>query len=114
MKSSLNDHVIPIYKVVNRFLKSDQSAIASVIAYPSLLCSDYVIPNINLMVDKGVFDSGIFRILHVRPNVIVCIPRVLEEMVEELKNMGFDPSKKYFGDALHAKIGFSKSKIQMG
>ncbi|XP_050920890.1 uncharacterized protein LOC127138466 [Lathyrus oleraceus] len=36
--------------------------------------------------------------------------RELEETVKELKNMGFDPSKSYFGDALLGKIGLSKSK----
>jgi mTERF domain-containing protein len=59
MKSSLNNRVIPLYKLVSRFLKSDQKAIASIISIPSLLSSDYVIPNVNLMVDKGVCDSSI-------------------------------------------------------
>jgi mTERF domain-containing protein len=110
MKSSLNNRVIPLYKLVYRFLKSDQKAIAKIISIPSLLSSDYVIPNVNLMIDKGVCDSSIFRIFRTRPNIIFCRPRVLGEMVDELKNLGFDPSKAYFGDALLAKIGLSKSK----
>ncbi|KAK2448806.1 transcription termination factor MTERF15, mitochondrial [Trifolium repens] len=110
MKSSLNNRVIPLYKLVYRFLKSDQKAIAKIISIPSLISNDYVIPNINLMVDKGVCDSSIYRILRVKPYIVFCKPRVLEEMVEELKNMGLDLSKTYFGDALIAKRGLSKSK----
>ncbi|GAU47451.1 hypothetical protein TSUD_404000 [Trifolium subterraneum] len=108
LKPSLNNRVIPVYKLVTRFLKSEQRAIATVISLPYLLCSDYVIPNVNLMVDKGVCDSSISKIFS--SNIIFCKPRVLEDMVEELKNMGFDPSKIYFGDALLAKLGLSKSK----
>ncbi|CAJ2662018.1 unnamed protein product [Trifolium pratense] len=108
MRSSLNNRVIPVYKLVTRFLKSEQKAIASVISLPYLLCCDYVIPNVNLMVDKGVCDSSIAKIIC--SHIIFCKPRVFEEMVEELKNMGFDPSKIYFGDALLAKLGLSKSK----
>jgi mTERF domain-containing protein len=110
MKLSLNNRVIPLYKLVSRFLKSDQRAIAKIISIPSLISNDYVIPNINLMVDKGVCDSSIYRILRVKPYIVFCKPRVLEEMVEELKNMGLDRSKTYFGDALVAKRGLSKSK----
>ncbi|PNY06534.1 hypothetical protein L195_g003003 [Trifolium pratense] len=71
MRSSLNNRVIPVYKL-------------------------------------GVCDSSIAKIIC--SHIIFCKPRVFEEMVEELKNMGFDPSKIYFGDALLAKLGLSKSK----
>ncbi|CAL5184412.1 unnamed protein product [Lathyrus oleraceus] len=110
MKSSLNNRVIPIYNLVTQYLQSDQKTIASIIACPSLLCSDYLAPNINMMAENGVCYSSIYRILRTRPNVIFCRLRELEETVKELKNMGFDPSKSYFGDALLGKIGLSKSK----
>ncbi|XP_061341139.1 uncharacterized protein LOC133287526 [Gastrolobium bilobum] len=108
LKLSLENHMIPAYNLVNRFLLCDKKVIASVICCPSLLSSNYLVPNVKLLVDNGVARSNLFRILRVKPYVISSTD--LGKMVQELKKLGFDPSKTYFGDALIAKRSMSKSK----
>ncbi|XP_004488240.3 transcription termination factor MTERF15, mitochondrial-like [Cicer arietinum] len=110
MKTSLKNRVIPLYNLVNQFICSDQKTLASIISCPSLLCSDFVDSNIKLLVENGVCNSSIFRILRSRPSIIFCSPRELAESVEELKKLGLNPSMSFFGDALLAKRGISESK----
>lgn len=108
MKLGLVNQVIPTYKLLRRFLQSDENTIASIISYAYLLSSDSLAPNIKLLVDSDVASSSIYRILRVRPNVIC--NRDLGKFVDELKRLGFDASKTYFGDALLAKTGTSNSR----
>lgn len=108
VKLGLVNQVIPTYKLLRRFLQSDENTIASIITYAYLLSSDSLAPNIKLLVDSDVASSSIYRILRVRPNVIC--NRDLGKFVDELKRLGFDASKTYFGDALLAKTGTSNSR----
>ncbi|XP_073226851.1 transcription termination factor MTERF15, mitochondrial-like [Cicer arietinum] len=110
MKLSLDDRVIPTYNSISKFLCSDQNAIASIISCPSLLSSKFVTENVKLLVNHGVENPSIFRIIHSRANVICSNPFELEKTLQELKIMGFDPSKSYFADALLAMRCISKSK----
>ncbi|KEH37303.1 putative transcription regulator mTERF family [Medicago truncatula] len=109
MKSSLKNRVIPNYNLITQFLKSNQKAMSSVILCPSLICCNYMISNINLMIDNGVCNTSIYRILSTRPNAIFRVPRKVGETMNELKNMGFDPTRYNFGDALLARLCLSKS-----
>ncbi|XP_061341138.1 uncharacterized protein LOC133287525 [Gastrolobium bilobum] len=108
LKLSFENRIIPAYSLVNRFLQSDKRAIASIICCPSLLSGTCLVPNVKLLVDNGVAHSNLYRILRVNPYVISSTD--LGKMVQELRNLGFDPSKSYFGVALLAKISVGKSQ----
>ncbi|CAL0301601.1 unnamed protein product [Lupinus luteus] len=106
LKSSLENCIIPAYELVNRFLQCEKKTFASIVGCPSLLYSDSVVSNINFLVDNGVADLNIYRILRLRP-FILCA-NDLKNTVEELKCLGFDPSKSYFADAMLAKRATSE------
>ncbi|XP_061341136.1 uncharacterized protein LOC133287523 [Gastrolobium bilobum] len=108
LQLSFENCIIPAYNLVNRFLLSDEKTIASIIYCPSLLYSNIPALNIKLFVDYGVASCNIFRILRQNPHII-CRSDLLKT-VQELTNLGFDPSKTHFGVALIAKRSISKSQ----
>ncbi|XP_027338294.1 uncharacterized protein LOC113852255 [Abrus precatorius] len=58
-------------------------------------------PNVKLLIDCGVSDSNIVMLLRKWPSIFSSI-QLLKE-VEEVKGLGFDPSKSSFSTALLAK-----------
>ncbi|KAJ1407630.1 Transcription termination factor, mitochondrial/chloroplastic [Sesbania bispinosa] len=108
LKLSFENRMIPAYKLVNKFFHSEDKALACIIYCPSLLYSKFVALNVKLLVDNGVASSNISRILRVMPYGLCSTG--LGKTVQELKGLGLDPSKSYFGDALLAKRDQNKSK----
>ncbi|KAJ1407631.1 Transcription termination factor, mitochondrial/chloroplastic [Sesbania bispinosa] len=108
VKLSLENRVLPAYNLVNKFLQSEDKALNSIIYCPSLLASDVFTLNVKKLVDNGVASSNISRILRLTPYILCSA--TLGKTVQELKDLGFDPSKSYFGVALLAKRATSKSK----
>ncbi|KAK2395008.1 transcription termination factor MTERF5, chloroplastic [Trifolium repens] len=107
LSSSLENHIVPTYELVYRFLQSDKEIVASAMRYPALICEHRVPHNITLLVENGVTDSSIARLL--RTNSWVFRKRDMLKLVEELKNFGFNPSKTTFGIALEAKLTVNKT-----
>jgi mTERF domain-containing protein len=64
--------------------------------------------NVKFLLDFGVTSSSIYRLLTSRPSVI-CSTN-LKKFVEEIKELGFDPSKFSFCGALLAKRAITKSQ----
>ncbi|KAJ1407628.1 Transcription termination factor, mitochondrial/chloroplastic [Sesbania bispinosa] len=108
LQLSLEKKLIPAYQFVNRFVESDDRTLASILYCPTLLYSKSLAENVKLLIDNGVASSNISRILRLKPYVL-CSTK-LGKIVQEVKDLGFDPSKSYFGDALLAKRATSKSK----
>ncbi|XP_061341140.1 uncharacterized protein LOC133287527 [Gastrolobium bilobum] len=105
---SLENRIIPAYYVVNSILQSDKMVLASIICCPSLLSSNCLVPNVKLLVDNGVARFNLLSILRTKPYVISSTD--LGKIVQELRYLGFDPSKSYFGIALVAKRSVDKSR----
>ncbi|XP_024632037.1 uncharacterized protein [Medicago truncatula] len=87
-----------------RFSKTNKDTIVylirhsrSFIVYPLNLLE----ANINLMVDFGVYDSAIARLLRTRKS-ISCSNDLIKSL-EDVKGLGFDPSTIAFGTALVTK-----------
>ncbi|CAJ2662099.1 unnamed protein product [Trifolium pratense] len=81
--------------------------IASAIRNPALLCEHRVPHNITMLVENRVADSSIAKLL--RTNSRVFQKCEMLNLVEELKNLGFNPSKTTFGVALEAKLTVNKT-----
>ncbi|GAU48919.1 hypothetical protein TSUD_301740 [Trifolium subterraneum] len=67
---------------------------------------DRIVANINLMTDFGVCDSAIATLFHNRTSIFGS--NDLIKSLEEVKGLGFNPSKTNFGIALMAKKGMGK------
>ncbi|MCH93487.1 mTERF protein [Trifolium medium] len=105
---SLENHIIPTYELLCRVLQSDKDIIALAFHNPSLL-SDYRVPqNITMLIKNGVTDSSIARLCKMGPTPLDRNTPDMQKLVEELKNLGFNPSKTTFGTALEAKLTVNK------
>ncbi|KAK7412947.1 hypothetical protein VNO78_04732 [Psophocarpus tetragonolobus] len=104
---SVENSVIPSFELVKRFLRSDKKIIDCVLANRHFLDYKIASQNINMLLDDfGVKHSHITYLFRTRPSIL--LSNDLRRTVEEVKEMGFDPSKISFVVALHAKKGVSK------
>lgn len=62
----------------------------------------------NLLLDVGVKDSSITYLFRRRASIL--LSKDLRKNIDEVKELGFDPSKMSFVMALHAKMSVPKSR----
>ncbi|KAK2448768.1 transcription termination factor MTERF5, chloroplastic [Trifolium repens] len=103
LSPSLENHTVPTYELLYRFMKSDKKTIALVIHKPYLLSSHLVSHNIKMLVDIGVKDSTIIRLLELRNCTRLFQSNHISKLVEEVKNSGFNPLRTTFVIALIAR-----------
>ncbi|GAU51532.1 hypothetical protein TSUD_413970 [Trifolium subterraneum] len=108
LSPSLKNHIIPTYELLYGFLQSDNDTIASVTQNPVLLCDHRASNNITMLVENGVANSNIARLLRIRSRVFHS--RELLKFVGEVKDLGFNPSKIIFSIALTAKASVTKTR----
>ncbi|KAJ1407634.1 Transcription termination factor, mitochondrial/chloroplastic [Sesbania bispinosa] len=106
LQRSLENYIIPRYDLLKRFLKSDKVTLSCMIRHTFALSYNVSIANIKLMIDYGVCDLGIARLLLTRPTILASTN--LLKTLEEVKDFGFDPSKSTFAVAMVAWKGVSK------
>ncbi|GMI72162.1 hypothetical protein like AT5G07900 [Hibiscus trionum] len=109
--SSLENQIIPSYNFLSNVLKSDEKIFLAMKRYPRLMgCNPYDIlsSNINTLLDTGVAECNIASTLCSLPSTFVRSPDKFKDMVEEVKDMGFNPSKPMFMVALFAMSSMSK------
>ncbi|XP_027338309.1 uncharacterized protein LOC113852271 [Abrus precatorius] len=106
--ASLENSIIPAFESVRRFLPSDKKTIDCIIACRHFFGHDLVVKNVRLLLDDGIKDSNITYVLCRRPSII--LSRYMRKDVDEVKEMGFDPSELNFAIALQVKRGVSKSR----
>jgi mTERF domain-containing protein len=107
LSASLKNCIVPTYELVYRFLQSDNDTIACVIQNRNLLCDNIVTHNITMLVESGVANSNISRMLWVHGRILHS--RDLSKLVDEVKDLGFNPSKINFSVALIAKASVAKT-----
>ncbi|XP_057419067.1 uncharacterized protein LOC130713309 [Lotus japonicus] len=104
---SLENHIIPAFEFVRTFSPSDQKAIACALFGSHTITIDHMKSKVKLLLHMGVPPSNIYLLLRTRPTILRCAD--LKQAVEEVKGLGFHPSKSHFVVALQAKRGISKS-----
>ena len=97
-----------MFELVRRFCPSDEKAISCVIACPTSIGDYRVHQNVKLLLDEGLTESNIHHLLRTRPSILCSID--LSKTVEEVKQLGMDPSKFDFSVALLAKRAVTKSQ----
>ena len=70
-----------------------------------------VAPNINIFRENGVSESNIITLLQCQPNAFLCAVR-FREIVEEVKEMGFNPLRLKFALAVFTLRAISKSTLE--
>ena len=107
LRQSLENHIVPMFELVRSFCPSVEKAIACVIACPASISDYRVQQNLKLLLDEGLMDSNIRHLLRCRPSILCTAD--LKKTVEEVKQLGFDPSLLNFSVALLAKRVVTKS-----
>ncbi|KAI4345451.1 hypothetical protein L6164_012574 [Bauhinia variegata] len=111
LKRSLENHIIPQYELVKGFFQTDKATILCLKHSANLLYISYVAPNIQLLLDYGVSDSAIARLIRCRPSMLLRVQSSkLMESMEEIKKLGINSCKIQFLWALMAKTTLSESK----
>ena len=111
MKKSLDNQIIPYFNFLEGFFESEQMAMACVKRFPRALV-DYphcVESNIKALQEFGVPKSNIVTLLSMEPMTLMATQNHFRKVLEEVKEMGFDPSKKAFTTAVQGMRGMSKS-----
>ncbi|GMJ14068.1 hypothetical protein like AT5G07900 [Hibiscus trionum] len=109
--SSLENQIIPAYSFLSSMLKSDERVFRAVKRYPRLMGynpNDILLSNVNILLDNGVAECNVVSTLCSLPSTFVRSPNKFKVMVEEVKEMGLDPSKPMFMVALYVVSSLSK------
>ncbi|GMN46497.1 hypothetical protein TIFTF001_015674 [Ficus carica] len=109
---SLDKHIVPSYEFLRNFLNSDERAIATVERFPDILGGDfknYVSPNIDILREHGVPDSNVAKLIPRTVRIFVSSSDRFREVVEEVVEMGFNPKRINFVQAVIIILGLRKS-----
>lgn len=108
LSASLEKKIVPAYKWVNSFLQSAKYTFTLLTYNPTLFGESRVAHNIKVLVEIGVTNSNIERLLQIQFKLfhISHIP----VLVEELKHFGFHPSTSIFLIELIAKTYVPKTR----
>ncbi|XLR08742.1 hypothetical protein HN51_063749 [Arachis hypogaea] len=104
LQRSLEKHLIPTFDLLNNFILSEERTIASILRSVQILTSSTSHRNINLLVDLGVRERSLARLLRQWPWLLLVNSKDLKSMVDEVIKMGVDPAKANFVPALYAKL----------
>ncbi|KAL9314823.1 hypothetical protein ACSQ67_020275 [Phaseolus vulgaris] len=99
--SSLENNIVPSYELMRKFLQTDEKTMDCIRSCGHFFGTDRVVHNVKLLVDYGVTDPVLAFLLRRRVSIILC--SALNRTLDEVKEMGFDPSKLSFAIALLAK-----------
>ncbi|KAJ7980235.1 Transcription termination factor like [Quillaja saponaria] len=109
---SLEKQIIPSFDFFKKFLQSDSNTIQAVKRFKEILASDVdtsAAPNIELLRENRVPELHIITTLKYQPRALMMNSKRFEEIVEEVKEMGFNPLRLKFMVAVIAMTSMSKS-----
>ncbi|KAK7850628.1 transcription termination factor MTERF15, mitochondrial [Quercus suber] len=112
LKRSLKNQIIPSFVFLKNLLGTDGNTIAAVRCFPGILVvklDTHVVPNINLLRENGVPESNICASIKKYPRFITTGAIRFKGIVEEVKEMGFNPLGLSFILAIFAIKGMNKS-----
>ncbi|XVF62619.1 hypothetical protein PTKIN_Ptkin09bG0022800 [Pterospermum kingtungense] len=114
LATSLQNQIIPSFNILRDLLLSDENVIKAIKRYPRIFSYDfnaYMLPNIKILGNCGVPEDIIVKALQWQPKTFFKSPVRLKEIVEELKEMGFNPEKVSYVLAVHILGSMSKSTL---
>ncbi|KAM1035503.1 hypothetical protein ACFX2I_038644 [Malus domestica] len=96
---SLKHHFIPSVKALRQFLGSDENVLKAIKGYYRMLeCNleKLLEPNITLLRSHGVPESLIVKIFMIQPKTLLLRNAVLSEIIDYVKDLGFEPNNLLF------------------
>ncbi|KAI9075861.1 hypothetical protein K1719_042141 [Acacia pycnantha] len=111
MRRSLNKQLIPSFDFFLGLFQSIDKLIQA-LKYCSGILLDintHAVPNMKLLKEVGVPESNIIKLLQLYPKTFTKSPRKFNAIVEQVQEMGVDPSKYQFIMAVYALSSLSKA-----
>lgn len=108
----LQDTAVPCFNYLKSVLGSDDKVISCIKRYPLALTYDlqvYAAENIRFLLETGVPKPKIASMLAQQPRTFFTSADKFKKVVEDVLEMGFDPTKVRFLWAIHAVRAMSKS-----
>ncbi|KAM7255302.1 hypothetical protein ACFE04_020543 [Oxalis oulophora] len=111
---SLENQLIPSYKFLKSVLLSNERVIAALKRTTWIFLEDHsknLVPNVATLREFGVTQKCIALLLTHFPEAVMQRHDQFYEILQEVKDMGFDPQKSTFVLAVHAKAGKANKSI---
>ncbi|XP_058200179.1 transcription termination factor MTERF15, mitochondrial-like [Rhododendron vialii] len=111
---SLENHIIPSYNFLKSVLQSDKKVLSAMKHTSWNVSADYTtfgVPNLAILREFEVPESSIGFLLAHHPEAILKKHEQFKEIVNMVKEMGFEPSKLSFVLAVHAFSGKGNNSI---
>lgn len=107
---SLERHLIPTFNFYKSLLKSDSKALQVVRRSHRIGAHEIrIVPNVKYLADNGVPEKKIASLLQYHCYVLFADPAKLKKAVQVAKEMGSDPTKSMFFQALSVLLMLKKS-----
>lgn len=108
---SLENHIVPSFVFFKNLLGTSVDTVTAIKRFSSILCNDLdtYVANINTLREHGVPEANMVKFLKTQPRVFMIDSVRFRRTVEEVKEMGFNPSKMKFVEAVYAMSAMSKS-----
>ena len=112
LKRNLENHIIPSFVFLKSLLRTNENTIIALTRFwpiPVVKLDTCVIPNVNLLREIGVPESIICGFIKKWTRAITTDTVRFKEIVEGVKEMGFNPLRLSFVQAVLAYSGMNKS-----
>lgn len=108
---SLENRIVPSFVFFKNLLGTDVDTVTAIKRFSGILCNDLdtYVANINTLRENGVPESYIVKFLKTHPRVLMTDSVRFRRTVEKVKEMGFNPSKMKFVEAVYAMSAMSES-----
>ena len=109
---SVDEHLVPAFDFLKGYLGSNERTIASIKRFPSIIADirqTHLSGSVRMLLDAGVREEHVMYFLFYQPRMFTMALDRFREILEDVKKMGFDPSKSSFVQAVRAIRGMSKS-----
>ncbi|XP_075656055.1 uncharacterized protein LOC142626152 [Castanea sativa] len=109
---SLEKQIIPSFNLFKSLLQSEDKTLQAIQRCSNMFTyhlDTNVVPNINTLSESGMPKSIIISILKIQPSAFRVNPVLFREIVEEVKEMGFNPWTMMFAKAVHVMRSMTKS-----
>ncbi|XP_028755457.1 uncharacterized protein LOC114714845 [Neltuma alba] len=111
MARSLRKQLIPSFDLLRDVFRSDEKLIKTLQKYSGILIDSNTLarPNMELLLEAGVPQSNVIKCVQDFPRIFTRRPNEFKDIVEEVKEIGFDHLKYNFLVAVFVYLALGKS-----
>ncbi|KAF6152298.1 hypothetical protein GIB67_005952 [Kingdonia uniflora] len=112
LTNSLKAQIIPSFDYLKTFLITDENVTSTMRKSTWILNTNHqklIVPKVEVLRDIGVPESSIYKLMITYPCVLTRNNNQFKEIVQEVGELGFNPSSTLFIEAITVKLALSKA-----